>query len=68
MQSIKNQIQSKPNSEICNECGKSVKLGIGLFINRVVDLDNYKIKKYNNKPFPQGNYICRECEERLRDN
>ncbi|MGC9069969.1 MAG: hypothetical protein ACP5IO_01495 [Elusimicrobiales bacterium] len=45
--------------EICNECGRDVSLNNGLFINRVIDFDDYKIRKEMNKPFPRGDYICR---------
>ena len=48
--------------EICNECGRNVDWGSGLFVNRVIDLDNYKTRKAMNKPFPKGDCICRECE------
>ena len=52
-----------PMKEICNECGKSVKLGSGLFVNRVPSADSYTTqKKYMNKPFPEGGFMCRECE------
>ena len=53
--------------EICNECGGSVNWNSGLFINRILDLDGYKTRKEMNKPFPKGNYICRECEEKLNN-
>jgi len=53
--------------EICNECGRNVNLGSGLFVNRVLDLDDRKTRKDNNKPFPEGDFICRECEEKLSD-
>jgi len=51
--------------EICNECGRSVNSSSGLFVNRVLDLDDYKTRRENNKPFPGGDYICRECEAKL---
>ncbi len=51
--------------EICNECGRSVSWGSGLFVNRVIDFDDYKTRKEMNKPFPKGDYICRECEVKL---
>jgi len=53
------------NREICNECGRDVSWGSGLYINRVVDLNNYKTKKEMGKPFPEGEYICRECDEKI---
>ncbi|MCM8832267.1 MAG: hypothetical protein NC918_08765 [Candidatus Omnitrophica bacterium] len=67
MQSIRTMSQRKNQStEICNECGRDVGWKSGLFINRVIDFDDYKTRKEMNKPFPQGDYICRECEEKLR--
>ena len=53
------------NKEICNECGRDVSWGSGLYINRVVDLNNYKTRKEMGKPFPKGEYICRECDEKI---
>jgi hypothetical protein len=55
------------NKEICNECGKSVNLNSGLFVNRIIDLDDYKTRKENGKPFSEGDYICREYEGKLKD-
>jgi hypothetical protein len=45
---------SEKAKELCNECGRSVAWGSGLFVNRVpcFDLD--------------GGWICRECDERMR--
>lgn len=53
--------------ETCNECGRNVSWNRGLFVNRVIDLDNYKTRKEMNKPFPKGNYICRECEIKINN-
>jgi hypothetical protein len=64
MPKTKNQLKS--NIEICNECGRGVGFGSGLFINRIVDLGDYKTRKMMNKPFPKGEYICRECEEKVK--
>ena len=52
--------------EICNECGRSVKIGSGLFINRVIDLDEFETRVEMNKPFPKGDFMCRECDEKIR--
>ncbi len=52
--------------EICNECGKSVKFGSGLYVNRVIDLNDYEDRIEMLKPFPEGEFICPECEEELR--
>lgn len=51
--------------EICQNCGKSVARGSGLFVNRVVDFDDYKCRVEKGCPFPEGDFICQECEEKL---
>jgi len=48
--------------EICNECGRSVKFGSGLFVNRVVSLNDVETRIEMDKPFPEGDFICPECE------
>ena len=53
------------NIEICNECGRSVKMGSGLFVDRVIDLDDYETRFDMGKPYPEGDYMCRECEKGL---
>ncbi len=52
-------------NEICNECGHSVRRGSGKFVNRVIDLSGYKIRREMGKPYPSGDYICAECETEL---
>ena len=53
--------------ETCNECGESVKAGSGLFVNRIQDFNDLETRKEMGKPFPEGEYICVECEEELND-
>ena len=48
--------------EICNECGRSVAKGDGLFINRVPDFNDVNTRRDMGKPYPNGEYMCRECE------
>lgn len=55
------------NSEICNECGQSVKPGTGLFINRINDFNDTSTRVEMGKPFPDGEYICVKCDEELKD-
>jgi len=50
--------------EICCECGRSVSFGSGLFINRVWVFDTYVERVEMGKPYPEGCFICRECDER----
>ena len=52
-------------TEICNECGKSVKWGTGLFVNRVLDFNDKEMRIKMRKPFPKGDFICMECDYEL---
>ena len=54
-------------NEICNECGKSVKFGSGKYVNRVPDLNDAEYRKEEmGKPFPEGDFVCAECDEKVR--
>jgi hypothetical protein len=48
--------------KICNECGRSVALGSGWFVNRVPDLNEIETRKENGKAFPEGDFVCAECD------
>jgi hypothetical protein len=49
--------------EICNECGKSVKVGSGRFVNRIIDLNDFETKIEMGKPYATGEFICSDCDE-----
>ncbi len=51
---------------ICNECGRSVSFGEGLFLYRVPDLHRAKERRMMGKPFPEGGYLCLDCATRPR--
>ena len=51
----------------CNECGRSVAPGSGRFVNRVPDLNEPEERKAAGKPFPQGDYLCAECDAKGAD-
>lgn len=53
--------------EICNECGNSVKFGSGLYVNRVHDFNDKEYRIEMGKPFPEGDFICIECDETLTE-
>jgi hypothetical protein len=53
------------NTEICNECGRSVKQGSGLFVNRVIDFNDYETRIAMEKNFPEGEFMCIECNLKL---
>jgi hypothetical protein len=53
-------------NEICNQCGKIVSAGTGLYINRVQDFNDFKDRVEMNKPFPEGDFVCVECYEMVR--
>lgn len=54
---------SERMSEICNECGRSVKLGSGRFVNRVADFNGPDERRAMGKLFPEGDFICAGCDE-----
>ena len=51
----------KKQTEICCECGESVKQGSGRFANRVPVLDDYETSKEMGREYPKGGFICDEC-------
>lgn len=50
------------NKDLCAECGRSTAPGTGLFVNRVPLFDSYEVRVENGLPYPEGEYICRECD------
>jgi len=57
----------KVTKAICNECGKSVKFGSGRFVNRISDFNTRAYRKSMGKPFPEGDFICEECDLRINE-
>ena len=51
-------------SQICLECGKSVKPGSGKWVNRVHSGSGLERHKEMGYPYPWGEYICEECWEK----
>ncbi len=49
-------------TEICMDCGESVALGSGKFVNRIPDLDSIEERKSRGVSFPQGDFTCAECD------
>lgn len=49
-------------AEICNECGRSVKMGSGRFVNRIPDCNTQEERKEMGKPYPEGDFVCAECD------
>ena len=54
------------DEEICEECGRSVAWGSGLFVDRVPDADDFETRRQRGVPHPVGGWICRECEEKIQ--
>lgn len=50
-------------NEKCYECGKSVALGNGKFVNRIPSLDDIKTRKKMNVLHSEGDFLCSECDE-----
>ena len=57
----------KPDIEICNHCGRSVKFGSGLFVNRIPDINNIATRINNNLNYPEGDFVCIECDSKTAD-
>ena len=58
-------IEVEPDSygaTMCVECGRSVKGGSGGFVNRVPVFDDLETKKEGGRPFPEGEYVCANCD------
>ena len=53
-------------SQICYECGESVKMGSGKFVNRIPTGNTYEENKDMNCAFPRGEYVCADCDEKIR--
>lgn len=49
-------------NERCGECGRSVTFGSGWYINRVPDLNSVETRQEMGRPFPQGDFVCSECD------
>lgn len=58
----------RTNTEICRNCGCSVKLGSGNFVNRVPSCDDEETHRENGDPFPEGMYLCAQCDHEIYDN
>ena len=52
-------------NETCNECGDSVARGSGKFVNRIPDANDIETRKEMGKPFPEGEFMCEECEIKI---
>ena len=53
--------------EICNHCGKDVSFGSGRFVNRVPDLNDISVRIGNNLNYPEGDFVCIECDLKTSD-
>jgi len=50
-------------NQICNHCGEGVYFGSGRFVNRIPDLNGIETRIANGLRFPEGDYVCEECDE-----
>jgi len=55
------------DKEICAVCGRSVAMGSGHFVNRVPIGDDYETRKEMGYPYPEGGWICAECDDNERN-
>jgi hypothetical protein len=54
--------RAEVDAEICNQCGRSVAWGNGWFVNRVPDLDTLEDREAMGRPYPEGDWICADCD------
>lgn len=59
--------QNRKLIEICNHCGRSVSFRSGLFVNRVPDFNDLGTRVANNLGFPEGDFVCIECDSKTDD-
>jgi hypothetical protein len=59
---MESSVQAKAAKETCCECGKSVRFGSGSFVNRVVVFDDYQTKVERGCRYPEGEFVCPECD------
>ena len=52
-------------TEICKNCGKSVAWGSGKYVNRIPDANDRETRTENGDQFPEGDFLCAECEEEI---
>lgn len=57
--------EAKILTEICNHCGRAVVHDSGLFINRIPDFNDLETRIANGLEFPEGDFVCRECDSKL---
>lgn len=55
-------MESKKN--ICNECGVSVAPGSGNYVNRVPDFNDDATRIEMDKPYPDGDFVCADCDDK----
>lgn len=53
----------KEQVDICVHCGRDTGAGSGLWVDRIPVYDDYIVNKDCDRSFPNGNSICRECED-----
>jgi len=53
---------------MCVECGRSVKGGSGFLVNRVPVCDDLQTKIDCGHPFPEGEYVCADCDSAMDRN
>ncbi|CAG0981365.1 hypothetical protein METP3_02101 [Methanosarcinales archaeon] len=53
--------------ELCSFCGKSVAWGSGKYVNRIPDLNEKEIRLKMGRPFPEGEFVCADCDVRTEN-
>jgi hypothetical protein len=61
------QPRDRQDTETCTMCGRSVALASGWFVNRVPDLNAPGERRAEGRPYPEGDWICAECDSQCPD-
>jgi len=54
-------------TETCRNCGDSVTWGSGKLVNRIPDGNDMETRIANGDQFPEGDYLCGECEDKFAE-
>ena len=58
-------VETTFEEEICCECGESVAMGSGKFVNRVPEMSGILARVDGNRPYPRGGWVCAECDSKI---
>ena len=54
-------------NEFCCVCGRNVAPGSGLFANRVPECNSFLGRQFIGRAFPEGDFLCADCDSMTSD-